>query len=159
MRYLTGEEEKEAIKYINEAGKIAQQSCCLRSKCGAVLVKDNEIIGVGFNSPPLNERLEVCIKDSLPADFKSDKTCCIHAEHRSINEALRYHSDKIFGSRIYFTRIDANNNPIKSGKPYCTICSKISLDVGISEWVLHHEEGIALYDSKEYNDFSFQFRR
>ena len=59
MRYLTGEEEKEAIKYINEAGKIAQQSCCLRSKCGAVLVKENEIIGVGFNSPPLNEPLEV----------------------------------------------------------------------------------------------------
>ena len=159
MRYLFGEEGQEALKYIFEAAKIAQQSCCLRTRCGSVLVKDNEIIGIGFNSPPLNERLEICIKDSLPADFKSDKTCCIHAEHRSINEALKYHSDKIFGSRMYFTRIDENNQPVKSGKPYCTICSKMSLDAGVSEWVLHHEEGICSYNAKEYNILSFQFRK
>ena len=158
MRYLTGEEEQEAIRYLNEAAKIAQQSCCLRRKCGSVLVKEDHIIGVGFNSPPLDEPLEVCIKDSLPINFKSDKTCCIHAEQRSINEALKNHSDEIPGSRMYFTRIDQNNQPVRSGKPYCTMCSKIALDVGISGWVLWHDEGICLYDSREYNLLSFQFR-
>ena len=160
MRYLTGKEEQEAIRYIAEAAKIAQQSCCLRAKCGSVLVDLNgNIIGRGFNSPPLNEPLEVCIKDSLPADFKSDKTCCIHAEQRALNEALKNHPDEIPGSRMYFTRIDQNNQPVRSGKPYCTMCSKMSLDAGVSEWVLWHNEGICLYDSREYNALSFQFRR
>ena len=158
MRYLTGEEKKEALFYLFEAANIAEQSSCYRSKCGSVLVKEDHIIGVGFNSPPLNETLKYCLKDSLTVNFKSDKTCCIHAEQRSINEALKNFPEKIFGSRMYFTRIDQNNQPVRSGKPYCTMCSKMSLDVGVSEWVLWHDEGICLYDSREYNLLSFQFR-
>ncbi|MBI5804039.1 hypothetical protein HY450_02240 [Candidatus Pacearchaeota archaeon] len=30
-------------------------STCKRSRCGAVIVKDNMIIGRGFNSPPQNK--------------------------------------------------------------------------------------------------------
>lgn len=46
---------------------------------------------------------------------------------------------------------------LKAGKPYCTICSKMALDVGIAEFVLWHEEGITVYDTKEYNELSFQY--
>jgi len=53
MKYLTGSDKKDALRYIEEASKIALNSTCLRSKCGAVIVKERKIIGEGFNSPHL----------------------------------------------------------------------------------------------------------
>ena len=100
MRYLSGEEEIEALRFINRATEIALNSSCYRSRCGTVIVKDGEVISSGFNSPTQDVTLEYCIKDSLSSDFKSDKTCCVHAEQRAIMEALKTSSDKIIGSRL-----------------------------------------------------------
>ncbi len=156
MNWLSGDEEKKAIEYIIKAAEIASNSNCLRSKCGSVIVKDDIIIGCGFNSPPQNITLDYCLKDELSDDFKSDKTCCVHAEQRAIMDALRNNEDKIIGSRLYFIRLDKNKKIKKAGEPYCTICSKMALDVGIDEFVLWHEEGICVYDTYEYNSRSFQ---
>ncbi|MEK6863352.1 MAG: hypothetical protein AABW53_01510 [Nanoarchaeota archaeon] len=158
MKILTGSEELEAAKFIDFAAEIAKLSSCYRSRCGSVIVKDQKIIGKGYNSPPLNKKLEYCLKDSLPADFKSDKTCCIHAEQRAIMDALQHHPGKIKDSRLYFIRLDEQGDKLKAGKPYCTICSKMALDSGIAEFVLWHEEGICVYDTQEYNELSFQYR-
>lgn len=46
---------------------------------------------------------------------------------------------------------------VKAGKPYCTICSKLALDVGIKEFALWHEEGITIYNTEEYNTLSYQY--
>ena len=158
MKFLSDSEEKIALSFINQAVEIAKSSPCFRSKCGSVIVKDNEIIGRGYNSPPLNQKLNHCLKDDLPTDFKSDKTCCLHAEQRAIMDALKNNPQKINGSRLYFIRLDTKNNIIKAGKPYCTICSKMALDSGISEFVLWHEEGICVYDTEEYNQLSFNYK-
>jgi len=159
MIFLNGEEETSIAKtYFNLAAKIALQSTCYRSKGGSVIVKEDQVIGTGFNSPPQNQTLDHCLKDDLPSNFKSDKTCCIHAEQRAIMDALRNNPNKIKGSRIYFIRLDKNNQPQPAGKPYCTICSKMALDVGITEYVLWHQEGICVYDADEYNRLSFQFK-
>lgn len=158
MRILSDEEEKKALEIIDIAAIAAGYSCCFRSKCGSVIVKDNVIIGKGYNAPPLDAKLEYCLKDSLPADFKSDKTCCMHAEQRAIVDALQKHPDKIAGSRLYFVRLDEQGNKKKSGDPYCTICSKCTLDAGVAEFVLWREEGVCVYDTVEYNELSFQFR-
>lgn len=157
MEYLTGQKEQEAMVFIDKAAEIALSSPCFRSRCGSVIVKNNEIIGSGFNSPPNNNVLEYCKKDNLPADFKSDRTCCVHAEQRAIMDALRKNSEKIIGSRIYFIRLDENGKKIKAGNPYCTICSKMVLDTGIAEFVLWQEKGICVYQTEEYNHLSFNY--
>ena len=41
--------------YFNEAAKEAEKALCLKDKCGAVVVLDNEIIGRGFNAPANND--------------------------------------------------------------------------------------------------------
>jgi len=46
--------DKKDLEYFNEAKREALKSTCLRAKCGAVIVKENKIIGKGFNSPPKN---------------------------------------------------------------------------------------------------------
>ncbi len=72
-------------------------------------------------------------------------------------DALREKPEKLFGSRLYFIRVDDGGLPSRAGGPYCTICSKMALDVGIEEFVLWHQKGICIYDTKEYNKLSFQY--
>ena len=158
MRYLYGPEEKKALECLAKAAEISMKSSCLRSRCGSVIVKDDEVIGKGFNSPPLNERLDHCFKDELPDGFKSDRTCCIHAEQRAIMDALRENPLKLQGSRLYFLRLNERGNPTRAGEPYCTICSKMALDSGISEFALWRSQGICVYDTREYNLLSFKHK-
>jgi len=159
MRYLSGNEEKKAREYIEKAAQIALNSSCERAKCGSIIIKNNEIIGGGFNSPPQNKESQRRCSHSKKAYSKkvTDKTCCIHAEQRAIVDALGNNPNKLIGSILYFIRLDKNGAPSPAGKPYCTHCSKLALDVGISEFVLFHEEGICVYDADEYNLLSFQY--
>jgi len=160
VRRLSGDEEKKALQHIAKAAQTALNSTCARFRCGSVIVKNDEIIGSGFNSPP-KEREEQrrcsCPKDAYHKKV-TDKTCCVHAEQRAIMDALRRNSDKIAGSRLYFIRLDENGKPSRAGKPYCTICSKMALDSGVNDFVLWHADGICVYDAGEYNLLSFEYR-
>jgi deoxycytidylate deaminase len=131
----------------------------LRRKGGSIIVKDNEIIGQGFNSPVNDlESQRRCNFDKELYNKKiTDKTCCIHAEQRAIIDALKNNAKKIDSSRIYFNAVDENGNIIKAGKPYCTICSKLALETGIKEFVLWHEESICVYNTEEYNTLSYNY--
>ena len=154
------EDDKEKVEYfMNEAIKEARRSTCNRSKCGSVIVKDNVIIGKGFNSPPGNlESQRRCILAKKTYNEKvGDKTCCIHAEQRAIIEVLKKNPEKIKNSTLYFIRLGKEGNKSFAGKPYCTHCSKLALDVGIVGFALWHEKGICIYDIEEYNDLSFKY--
>ncbi len=159
MQYLNKEQEKEAIGYINQAAQIALNSTCGRSRCGSVIVMGGKIIGTGFNSPAQNKEENARCSYSKDSYHKkvTDKTCCIHAEQRAIMDALKNNSDKITGSRLYFIRLNEDGTFTKAGKPYCTICSKMALDVGIKEFVLYHQQGVCVYGTKEYNTLSFEY--
>ncbi len=159
MRNLTGEDAMVAQRYMEQAAHVAADAACHRRLCGSVIVSDDRIIGRGFNSPPHaldSQRRCNVSKDSYDRKV-SDKTCCVHAEQRAIFDALRQHPKEIIGSRLYFTSIDREGQIKRSRRPYCTLCSKSALDVGVAEFVLWHEEGICVYDTREYNDLSYHF--
>src|SRR3989344_7142318 len=102
MNYLTGPQEKEATRWMNEAAEMAKKALCLRAKCGTVIVKDNEIIGKGYNAPPLDkEENRTCDKEYGVGKPKYDRTCCIHAEWRAILDASKTNPDKLIGSKLY----------------------------------------------------------
>lgn len=136
-----------------------QKNTCKRGKGGSVIVKNNLIIGEGFNSPPFNlESQRRCDADkSKYHERVRDKTCCIHAEQRAILDTLKNNADKIIGSRIYYANLDDKGEIARAGNPYCTICSKITIEAGISEFVLWHKDGICVYESGEYNKLSFEY--
>src|SRR3989344_6094107 len=125
MRILSGEEETAALWALELAAETAKSATCTRSRCGSIIVKDEIIIGMGYNSPPNdheNQRRCSSEKSSYPAKV-TDKTCCMHAEQRAVIDALQYHPEKLSGSRLYFMRLDEQGNKKRSGEPYCTICS------------------------------------
>ncbi|MBT3298753.1 hypothetical protein HN385_07515 [archaeon] len=163
MRYLSNPETGNVNKYLERCIELALKASCERHKCGSVIVKNNQIIGEGYNTPPgqllnQNNSQKRCHIKKDEYNLKvTDKTCCVHAEQRAIFDALKKYGDEIEGSTIYFMRIDKNDRPTFAGKPYCTICSKSILDVGISTFILKTEQGIISYDTEEYNNLSFEY--
>lgn len=159
MRILSGQEEREALGWFDEAAKIAADSLCLRAKCGSVIVKGGVIIGGGFNSPPQNNpEYRTCLNEyKIPAGFRHDRTCCIHAEQRAIEDAIRNNQD-VTGARIYFIALDENGNKIKAKDLKCTICSRAVLNAGITEFALYCGDGVKVYDTVEFDRLSYQYR-
>lgn len=152
MKQIITFPEQFFISVINEAKK----STCHRSKCGSIVVsKSGLIIGRGYNSPPCDIKIGDCIKDSLPSGFRSDRTCCIHAEQRSIMDALRHFPDSIEASTLIFIRLDPEGNPLAAGEPYCTICSKFSYDAGVNLFCLYNGKDWDAYPTDVYNKLSF----
>lgn len=156
MRLLDTEMER----WVDACVKEARRATCTRSRCGSVIVMDAVIIGKGHNSPPGDDESQRrCANGKEDYHPKvTDKTCCIHAEQRAIMDALRNNPGKLAGATLYFVRLDGKGEKSIAGKPYCTICSKMALDVGIKEFVLWHKEGIVAYGAEEYNDLSYAFR-
>ncbi len=145
-------------KWFVEAGQVASNSKCLKAKCGSVIVDaEGNIIGQGYNGPAGNETNRCNDKYIFPENNKYDVTCCVHAEVRAIHDAMIHHPNKIKGATLYFMRVDSNNMLTKAGVPYCTLCSKEALDSGLEYFGLWHEDGIKLYNTKEYNNISYQF--
>lgn len=154
------EETKNHEYYFKEATKLADQSMCSRGRGGSVVVLNGEIVGRGYNAPPNNDPQDkMCHTDYRTSSKpKSDRTCCIHAEWRAIINAIKNKGD-ISGSSIYYANIDEDGQMLKAGKPYCTVCSRLALDVGIKYFGLWQKEGIKLFETKEYNRLSYDFHK
>jgi len=160
MKILFGSEAKKAEKFFEEAEKEAKLSLCLRAHCGAVIVKDDKVIGRGFNSPPKNNsQFRTCLQEyDIPAGFRHDRTCCIHAEQRAIENA-RSRGHKTERASIYFTRLDENQKRTPSNRLCCTICSRAVLDASISEFILEWEDGtVRTWPADEFNKLSHEYK-
>lgn len=140
------------------AGKEAERSLCLKDKCGAIVVLKGEVIGRGYNGPPCDSISQQMCREVFSSlqKPKSDKTCCVHAEWRAIMECLRKNIP-LQESVLYFTRVDDSGVLLFSGKPYCTVCSRLALDAGIGFFALYHESGVRVYSTEEYNRLSYGF--
>ncbi|EKE25549.1 MAG: hypothetical protein ACD_5C00123G0001 [uncultured bacterium] len=137
-------------------------STCQRAKCGAIIVKDGQVIGKGSNSFPGNDERQCrCSNSKDDYDKKvTDKTCCVHAEQRAVMDALKNNADKLEGSRLYFARFHSDGEGSLLGgerQLYCTICTKMMYDVGIAEFILPHRDGICVYPKDEYLNNSYDY--
>lgn len=154
MRYLTGKEAKEAEEYMKIAAEYARNSNCRKSQRGAVIVKDRKIIGRGYNKVTIEELCNPCIREAVKDNSRVELCSAIHAEQMAIIDAAN-NGKKLIGSRMYHIKVK-NGEMRQSGKPSCTVCSRMIYDVGI-EFVLWHEDGYALYNPKEFNELSFKY--
>lgn len=159
MKLLDGDRKQEALKWLDEAAKVAAQSLCERAHCGSVIAKDGELISSGFNSPPQNDpKLRTCLQEyDIPEGFRHDRTCCIHAEQRAIQNALKVGKD-LTDASIYFIAIDKEGEKIMATDMKCTICSRAVLDAKIKEFIFYSPEGVRSYDPAEVDTLSYEYK-
>lgn len=149
-----------ADHWFEEAAKEARKAACFSAKCGTVVVsRRGRVIGRGSNGPPGDGSSRTCLRrDWVHADKPLyDRTCCIHAEWRAINDAMRNHATSLHGSTLYFMRVDLAGAWTRAGAPYCTVCSRLILEAGIAEVVLWQDQGAHVYRAQEYNDLSYRY--
>jgi deoxycytidylate deaminase len=142
----------------------AMLSLCQDAKCGAALVGvpllpdslfGGRLLSVGHNVPPAGLHNRRCGRtEPSKRHPKADRSCCVHAEVKALWNADR---SLVEGSTLYFARVDAQGTLQPSGRPWCTGCSKLALDLGVADWVLWHEDGPRRYGAAEYNDLSHDF--
>lgn len=159
MKRLSGSELQVVTPFFQLAADVASKATCQRAKCGTVIVKDGEVIGEGYNAPPReDENRRTCgEKWDYSKKPKYDLTCCIHAEWRAVIDACKRNADKIDGATLYFMRVDDDNAFTDAGAPYCTTCSRLTMESGVSSFALWNDGSADVYDAAEYDALSYQF--
>lgn len=152
-------EGAEARQYFEAAAEVAQQATCRRAKCGSVIIKNDVIIGRGYNAPALDDESQRTCEEAWDYSKKPkyDLTCCVHAEWNAILDACKNNSDEIAGSTLYFMRINENGDLTDAGEPYCTTCSRLALQSGVGFFALWNAGMAEIYETGEYNKKSYDF--
>ncbi len=152
MRYITDPEELEQTKhYMKIAAEVARNSKCKKSQRGVIIVKDNEIISKGYNKPMKDD---CCLRERIKDNSHVELCNAVHAEDMAIGYSDNS-KEQLKGARMYHIKLK-NGEMMPSGKPSCTMCSKLVQLMGL-EFVLWHEEGYTIYQPEEFNEMSFDY--
>lgn len=145
-------------EYFEEAAKQARLAMCNRAKCGSVIVaEDGEVIGEGFNAPPLNDESQRYCDEEFDYSIKPkyDKTCCVHAEWNAIIDGLKNDAGKMAGATLYFMRVNEDGEWTDAGEPFCTVCSRLAIASGLGKFALWVNNEPKVYTTDEYNKVTY----
>ena len=160
-----------AMDALYSAGRVARRSECKKSQRGVVITYGEHIIGEGYNKPLNTKLCDPCVRENLQGGERVELCEAIHAEEMALLDIMKYYSDNKYrlknkismletlrNSRAYHVKVEKiGRKDIKlltSKKPLCPPCSKSILYSEIPEFVLFHEDGIAVYSAEEFNDLS-----
>lgn len=104
---------------INLLNTIANNSRCLRRKVGAILMKDEATISVGFNRVPYGQTdCQTCARENFNSGERLDLCRAIHAEEDAIMMCVRS-GISTQDSALYVTNMPCNH------------CAKLIVEAGI----------------------------
>lgn len=134
------------LSYLRMAQIWAQNSYCKKDKVGALVVKNNSIIGDGFNGTPSGFP-NIC-EDEIDENLVTRKDV-LHAETNAISKIAKS-TNSSFGSTMYITR-----------EP-CVNCAKLMIQCGIVRVVIYsgykstHTKGIELLQNNGVKVIEYQ---
>lgn len=159
MIEIKGEELEKTKEYMRLAVDEAKNSRCRKSKRGVVIIKEDEVVGSGYNKPTLERLCDPCIRENIKDHSKPHFCSANHAEQVAIIDAFRK-GNLISGSTMYHIKVE-DGKGVPSGSPSCTICSKMIWEAGISYVVLLEEVNgrkvYNKYNASEFNELSFDY--
>jgi dCMP deaminase len=159
MELLAPSQALRARGFLAQAAEVAKESKCRKAHCGAVVVLDNQVVGRGYNAPPQDRSdLATCsyVYNANSAKPRYDQTCCLHAEWRAVLDAAGT-GRMPQNASLYFLRLLHDDSWDSEDNPYCTVCSRLILDVGIAEICVPSSSGIVSYPAEEFYRLSYDF--
>lgn len=129
--------------YLNIAKAIGEKSTCLRRKFGAVIVKNNVIMGTGFNGPArgcTHCNKTGCLREkmNIPSGQRYELCRSVHAEQNAIINS----SGDITGSTLYIY-CDKSDDI----EP-CIMCKRVLLNAQIKKVVTKNK----VFNVKDFID-------
>ena len=140
--------------FLELARVVGLRATCLRSKFGAVIVKDRVVLSSGYNGAArkVKDCLEfgLCLKNAVGAPHGAgyDNCLSVHAEANAIVNAARSGSN-IQGGTMYVHGEDLKGNVV--GATPCTFCRRLMINAGIEKVVYRKPDGsMGEYEIKEW---------
>ena len=127
--------------YLDIADTVLIRSTCLRSKYGAIIVLNDEIIATGYNGAPRGRKncLDIgkCLRASMeiPSGERYELCRSVHAEANAIISAARR---DMIGATLYLAGRDSKTNTILGENATyspCTMCRRLIINAGIVKTV------------------------
>lgn len=121
--------------YLNIAKSVAERSTCLRKKCGAVIVNNDEIIATGYNGAPRGRinciDLGYCSKKKYFPNVRHagyDACRSVHAEQNAIISGAR---KDMLGGSLYLVQFRTESGEYEKNPGCCQLCRKMIINSGI----------------------------
>ena len=120
--------------YLDLAETVSMRSTCLRRKYGAVIVKNDDVMSTGYVGAPRGRKnctdTQVCIRQemNIPRGERYELCRSVHAEMNAIISAPR---DKMIGSAMYLTGVEADTGEYVKNSCSCSMCKRQIINAGI----------------------------
>ncbi len=130
--------------YLNIAKEVSKRATCFRLKCGAIIVRDDQIISTGYVGAPRKTKdcleREECLRDKLgiPHGEKYEICRSVHAEQNAIINSARA-GVSLLGGAMYIYAENGKGEKV-DGFP-CYICKKMIINAGLEKVVCSTKEG------------------
>ncbi len=116
-------------EYIKEiVSVVSKRSTCIRRSCGAVIVKDGQILSTGYNGAPrgvshCSEKTCIRTLERVPSGERMELCWGAHAEQNAIAQAAKH-------------GVSVNNSTLYVSTTPCSMCVKNIINAGIIEIVI-----------------------
>ncbi len=147
---------KDHEEFMEIAWEEAKKAKCQKSHFGAIIVKEGIVLAKGHNKP-IDKICEVCLRKekNIGSGINSELCFSIHAEQNALLQALKNTKD-ISNAVMYIGHIKDGQIQKFSGKPYCTICSRLIAGSELKGVIFYTGDNYLLLTTKEFNEKSFE---
>ncbi len=120
--------------YLDIAETVSQRSTCIRSRYGAIIVKNDEILSTGYSGAPRGRRncvdIGTCLRKDLkiPHGERYEMCRAVHAEANAIISVARRDS---IGATLYLVGVDATTGDYVNSTDACAMCKRMIINAGI----------------------------
>ncbi len=125
--------------YLDIAETVLERATCLRSKYGALIVRNDEIISTGYNGAPRGRRncidLDYCVREELkvPSGERYELCRSVHAEMNAIISAAR---SECIGGTIYLVGKSAKTGEYLDEPRPCAMCTRMIINAGLAKVII-----------------------
>lgn len=136
--------------YLTLAKEVSKASKCLRSHFGVIIIKNDMIIGTGYNGPARGvQHCDPCKRADDPPGIGYEKCIAVHAEANAIIQAGG--RERCLGASMY---IGSHNRRADDSLRYnnsmgffpCNNCGRLIINSGIKQLIQLEGEDIRCYD-------------
>jgi len=135
--------------YLNIALAVAQRGTCLRRNYGAVIVKNDMIVGTGYSGSvrghPNCCDVGTCKRQELgiPSGERYELCCSVHSEANAIMSAGR---ERCIGAEIFIAGIEMETGLICDTTKPCDMCKRLIDNAGIISTIVLTTNGSKVID-------------